>query len=237
MIGYFELKPGAWWKKLSALTPEEEKTGYSLRGERQSLFLLMWGQLIWSHASHWTLKSRVCTEHHGLVRGSPCGTFLVAISQDVDITGWDEMWNCKTFQWSQTPRSKLKIPLRFALGSREKRGRLCSTWTRVDITSHGRAATRSPYVPLNDNISTSASAPPTLTTVRGAATQGGKSGYFIFESVFWRKSPVFYQSTWNSLTCCGMCTFSWGWIEALTGSNRMGLWFLEIWPQPPPVYN
>lgn len=52
MIGYFELKPGAWWKKLSALTPEEEKTGYSLRGERQSLFLLMWGQLIWSHASH-----------------------------------------------------------------------------------------------------------------------------------------------------------------------------------------
>lgn len=161
MIGYLELKPGAWWKKLNALTSEEEKTGYSLRGERQPLFLLMWGQLIWSHGGHWTLKSRVCTEHHGLVRGSPCGTFLVAISQDVDITGWDEMWNCKTFQRSQTLRSKLKIPLRFALGSREKRGRLRSTWTRVDITSHGGAATRSPYVPLNDDISTSASAPPT----------------------------------------------------------------------------
>lgn len=32
MTGYFELKPGAWWKKVECLTVEQEKTGCSLRG-------------------------------------------------------------------------------------------------------------------------------------------------------------------------------------------------------------
>lgn len=72
--------------------------------------------------------------NRGFVQGKPCGTVLVAIWQDVDISCWDEMWNWRALHWSsQTPRPKLKIPLHFPLRRRKEPPCLGSAWTGLGI--------------------------------------------------------------------------------------------------------
>lgn len=73
MIEFFELKPGALWKKSLALGPLRKRKRDLLQGERQPLLIWTWRQLICPSLSHRTLKSQVCTEIVALSRGSPAG--------------------------------------------------------------------------------------------------------------------------------------------------------------------